>query len=230
MCVCACACMCACTCIYSWRPEEGVRSPGAGLTGVYKSPVVGAENQTQVLRKSVFNYWSIFSAFGHFYIYASWVFIQVICSSRGNTWHLPPTLHSSASVLWLLDTDSLFSGTPSPQWVTAGPHINKWTCLVLYREECYPCLLNKMKGSWSCCRFVIINTIIMNFHNTNKIWGNTEVKCVSSLIQLLKGKAVMTAKAHQLLIATQRHMDNIDISLFGTSQVWKQSQWLSSDE
>lgn len=48
-------CMCMsvhrCVCGYPWRPEEGVRSLGAGVTG-YELPRMGAGNQTSALWKS----------------------------------------------------------------------------------------------------------------------------------------------------------------------------------
>lgn len=43
--MCVCVWMCACECRYPRRPEEGVESPGAGITGTCETANVGPGNQ-----------------------------------------------------------------------------------------------------------------------------------------------------------------------------------------
>lgn len=53
LCVClGCACVPHECVVRPWKPEEGVRSPGAGVTGRCELFYVGAGNRTQVLGES----------------------------------------------------------------------------------------------------------------------------------------------------------------------------------
>lgn len=52
-------CMCAPVCVYAMclhmclkKPEEGLRSPGAGVAGCYEPPDMGPEDWTPILWKS----------------------------------------------------------------------------------------------------------------------------------------------------------------------------------
>ena len=51
VCACACACVCVCVCMSAgrclWRPEEGIRSPRAGITGGWEQPDVDTGDPTQ---------------------------------------------------------------------------------------------------------------------------------------------------------------------------------------
>jgi len=51
MCVFVCMCVCVCVCVYvcvclqvPWRPEEGIRCPGAGVAGGCELPDTGTWN------------------------------------------------------------------------------------------------------------------------------------------------------------------------------------------
>lgn len=50
--VCLYVSMCMCECRCSWSPEGGTRFPGARVTGSGELPVIGADNQFQILYKS----------------------------------------------------------------------------------------------------------------------------------------------------------------------------------
>lgn len=52
--LCVCVSVWVCTCMYRHpqRPKEGIRFPGAGATGGFEPPSVGAGNQTLVLLKN----------------------------------------------------------------------------------------------------------------------------------------------------------------------------------
>lgn len=59
-CVSVCICMCICVCVCVWWPEEGLRSPGVGVTGTCEPPDMGAGTWPQFLWES--SKWALWTA------------------------------------------------------------------------------------------------------------------------------------------------------------------------
>lgn len=55
--MCVCAEVCACECRGPWRPEKYIGFSGAGVTGNFKLPNMGAVNRTWVLCKNSTSSW-----------------------------------------------------------------------------------------------------------------------------------------------------------------------------